>query len=130
VPGDSVAGQKAAAQKGEADKPAVEIPKPAPPEATPAARPAATQPKASPVALTEPAGEGFGVQVTAVRDQANAEGVARRLVSKGHKAYVLPPSARSRMFRVVVGKFKTRPEAEQAKRRLEREEQFKPWIIR
>jgi cell division protein FtsN len=34
------------------------------------------------------------------------------------------------MYRVVVGKFETRQEAEQVKRRIEKEEQFKPWIIR
>jgi cell division septation protein DedD len=82
-------------------------------------------------ALAEPPGQGFAVQVVALRDRAKAEGVARRLAAKGHRAYLVAPGARgSAMYRVVVGKFKTRREAEQVKRRIEKEEQFKPWIIR
>ena len=117
--GDSVSTQPEEARKREVEVSGPATPKPA----------AEHQP--TPAAFAEPAGQGFAVQVTALSDRANAESVARRLLSKGHKAYVLTPGARgSRMYRVVVGKFKTRQEAEQAKRRLEREEQFKPWIIR
>jgi cell division septation protein DedD len=110
----------------------------------PAAKPPAVTPPAAkasvpdPVAaapasglVAEPAGPGFAVQVVALRDRAKAEGVARRLASKGHRAYVVAPGGRGgAMYRVVVGKFKSRQEADQVKRRIEKEEQFKPWIIR
>ena len=105
-------------------KPGVETP-PAPPPAPaqPAAKAAAVPP--------EPGGDaGWLVQVAALRGRSNADAVAKRLVGKGYKAFVMAPGPKgSRMYRVVVGRFKSRPEAEEAKRRLEKEEQFKPWII-
>jgi cell division septation protein DedD len=109
------------------EKPA--SPPPAPPaKATPP--PAAAAPKADAAALTEPSGQGYAVQIVALRDRAKAEAVARRLASKGHRAYVAPPTGRRGMYRVLVGKFKSRQEAEVVSRRIEKEEQFKPWIIR
>jgi cell division protein FtsN len=41
-----------------------------------------------------------------------------------------PQSGGANVYRVRVGKFKTRREAETIAGRLEKEEQFKPWIIR
>jgi cell division septation protein DedD len=79
----------------------------------------------------EPAGAGFAVQVAAVGERAEADTIARRLSNKGYPAYVMPPAAGApRVFRVRVGKFKERREAEQIAGRLQREEQFKPWITR
>ena len=57
--------------------------------------------------------------------------MAARLKSKGYAAFVLTslpgqPSG----FKVRVGKFKARAEAEKVATKLEREEQFKPWITR
>ncbi len=111
---------------------------PAAPAAAPAAQaPAVKSPAPAPAAvpsggaLAEPPGDGFAVQVVALRDRGKAEAVARRLASKGHRAYLVAPGGRGgAMYRVVVGKFKTRQEADQVKRRIEKEEQFKPWIIR
>jgi len=82
-------------------------------------------------AFTEPRGDGFAIQVAALRGRSEAEAVAGRLKAKGYAAFVLaalpgqPPG-----FRVRVGKFKARAEAEQVAAKLEREEQFKPWITR
>jgi cell division septation protein DedD len=79
------------------------------------------------LALTEPRGNGFVVQVAAVRQRAEADTIARRLSSKGYPAFVTTAGAN---FRVRVGKFDDRREAERTAGRLEREEQFKPWITR
>jgi cell division septation protein DedD len=99
-----------------------------------AARPVAVKPAAgdtvSPAgtaALAEPRGNGFVVQVAAVRQRAEAVTIARRLASKGYPAFVTTAGAN---FRVRVGKFDDRREAERTAGRLEREEQFKPWITR
>ena len=73
----------------------------------------------------------MAIQVAALRGRAEAEGVVSRLKGKGYSAYLLAPLAgQPSMYRVRVGKFKTRGEAEKVAARLEREEQFKPWITR
>ena len=55
----------------------------------------------------------------------------RRLAGKGYAAYLMAPDAgRPQVYRVRVGKFKDRREAESVSSRLQKEEQFKPWIVR
>jgi cell division septation protein DedD len=79
----------------------------------------------------EPRGDGFAIQVAALRGRGEAEAVVSRLKEKGYSAYLMPPLAgQPSVFRVRVGKFKARAEAERVATRLEREEQFKPWITR
>jgi cell division septation protein DedD len=79
----------------------------------------------------EPAGDGFVVQVAAVKERSEADTIARRLSSKGFKSFVSSPTeGAARVYRVRVGKFNDRREAENVARRLEKEEQFKPWITR
>jgi cell division septation protein DedD len=70
--------------------------------------------------------------VAALQARGEADEIAKRLSDKGYPAYVMAPSdgAPASIFRVRVGKFESRQEAEQVASRLEREEQFKPWIIR
>lgn len=81
--------------------------------------------------LGNPPGDGFAVQVGAIREQAEAERMAKRLVGRGYQAYVtVPAPGAPRVFRVRVGRFKERREAEAVARRLEKEEQFKPWVTR
>jgi cell division septation protein DedD len=78
-----------------------------------------------------PHGDGFTVQVAAVRERIEAATIANRLTEKGYAAYVMAPAQGApQVFRVRVGKFKERREAEFVAARLEREEQFKPWITR
>lgn len=79
-----------------------------------------------------PAGEGYAVQVAALRSEAEAAAIAQRLVQKGYPAYVVGPSpgAPVSVYRVRVGKFPNRQDAEAVVRRLEQEEQFRPWITR
>jgi cell division septation protein DedD len=106
-------------------------PAPAPPKPStlPVAVPAATRVPAD-ATMKEPAGSGFVVQVAATRARAEADGIARRLASKGYPSFVTTPAGAANVFRVRVGKFADRREAETVARRLEKEEQFKPWITR
>jgi len=97
------------------------------PRSTPA--PAAVEPKTP--ASTEPSGSGFAVQIAALNVRSEAEAIAKRLSAKGYAAYVLtPPSGTPAVFRVRVGKFPTRREAETVASKLQKEEQFKPWVTR
>ena len=97
---------------------------------TAAREPAAPAPAAD-AALAEPAGSGYVVQVTATRTRGEADAVAKRLSSKGYPTFVMPVGgAGASLFRVRVGKYNDRREAESISRRLEKEEQFKPWITR
>jgi cell division protein FtsN len=90
--------------------------------------PAPKTPK--PAAVSE-SGEGFVVQVAAVKERSEADTIAKRLSSKGFPSFVSSPSAgAARVYRVRVGKYRDRSEAETVARRLEKEEQFKPWITR
>jgi cell division septation protein DedD len=88
-------------------------------------------PRATRDAPAPPAGEGFTVQVAAVKVRSEADTIANRLAKKGYAAYVMSPAPGApRVFRVRVGKYKERRDAESIAVRLEREEQFKPWVTR
>lgn len=109
-------------------------PTPAPPQSqTPAAAaaPGRSPAPAAAAAPNEPAGTGFAIQLAALRQREEADIIARRLIGKGFPAYVLTPeSGAPAVFRVRVGKFKDRREAESVAARLQKEEQFNPWIVR
>jgi cell division septation protein DedD len=70
--------------------------------------------------------------VAALRERGEANAIIQRLAGKGYEAYLVEPNAGAPapVFRVRVGRFKDRRAAEPVVRRLEREEQFKPWITR
>jgi cell division septation protein DedD len=88
-------------------------------------------PAAAATVSTEPAGGGFAIQVAALREQREADVIVKRLASKGYPAYVVAPAKGAPpVFRVRVGKFKERHEADTVAARLQKEEQFKPWIVR
>jgi cell division septation protein DedD len=90
---------------------------------------AATRP--TPGIPTEPKGSGYAIQVAAFSARGEAETIVTRLGGKGYAAYLVTPQAgQPPLFRVRVGKFRERAEAERVASRLEREEQFKPWITR
>jgi cell division septation protein DedD len=96
-------------------------PKPAPPTA--AAAPATK--------IAEPAGAGFAIQVAALREADEADAIVKRLAGKGYPAYVVAPAKGApAVYRVRVGKFQDRREADTVAARLQKEEQFKPWIVR
>jgi cell division septation protein DedD len=97
--------------------------------------PVATSPApaaAAPAPGDAPASDGaYSIQVAALAKLEEAETIASRLASKGYAAYVVPPaSGAPSVFRVRVGKFKDRREADPVAARLQKEEQFKPWIVR
>jgi cell division septation protein DedD len=123
-----------------AKAPAAEPPPPAPVVKAPIAKtpvpktpaPKTPAPKTAKTAgVSEPGGEGFVVQVAAVKERSDADTIAKRLSSKGFPSFVSSPSAgAARVYRVRVGKYNDRRDAETVARRLEKEEQFKPWITR
>jgi cell division septation protein DedD len=83
------------------------------------------------MAAAEPGGSGFAVQIAALNVRSEADAIAKRLASKGYSAYVLAPATGTpSVYRVRVGKFPTRREAESMAAKLQKEEQFKPWITR
>jgi cell division septation protein DedD len=108
----------------------------APREPTPAPKePERTAPAAGPAdaaaAPPTPSGDGFAVQIAALNVRSEADAIARRLSSKGYTAYVLSPAnGTPAVYRVRIGKFPTRREAESMAARLQKEEQFKPWVTR
>lgn len=112
-------------------KPAASAPPaPAPPPA-PKAAPAPAETHAESSATAEPSGAGFAVQIAALNVRSEADAIAKRLSSKGYAAYVVSPaSGTPTVFRVRVGKFPTRREAETVASKLQKEEQFKPWVTR
>ena len=110
--------------------PASAAPPAPPPVASAATSSAPATARASSVA-TEPAGDGFAIQLAALGKREEAEGIVRRLTNKGYSAYLMAPaSGAPAVYRVRVGKFKERREAESVSARLQKEEQFKPWIVR
>ena len=78
-----------------------------------------------------PPGNGFVVQVASLKSRGEADAIAKRLSSKGFPSFVTTPgSSGPKVFRVRVGKYADRQQAETVARKLEKEEQFKPWITR
>jgi DedD protein len=104
--------------------------KPAPVAATASSAPARSG--ASPVASVDPSGPGFAVQVSIFETKQEADRLAQQLVAKGYPAFVLDPAkdAAKRFYRVRVGKYRNRQDAEEIQARLQKNEQFKPWIAR
>ena len=71
------------------------------------------------------------MQIAALNVRSEADAIAKRLSSKGYAAYVLAPAGGTpSVYRVRIGKFPTRREAETIAARLQKEEQFKPWVTR
>jgi cell division septation protein DedD len=91
-----------------------------------------TVPAASAKALPASAsGPGFVVQVTASRQRAEADTIKARLVRKGYPAFVTTAgSSAAPTYRVRVGTYPSKRDADTVAAKLEREEQFKPWVTR
>ena len=80
--------------------------------------------------FAEPPGKGVVFQVQAFPTIEDAEGLAARLKTKGYPAFVLPnPDNPRGRYRVRIGKYSNKSEAETVFRRLKQEENFKPWRI-
>jgi cell division septation protein DedD len=96
--------------------------------ATETPRMSTPQPQPTAAEFAEPPGRGLVVQVAAVAKRAEAETIARRLSAKGYPVFITSNGAN--MFRVRIGKYPNAREAEAVGARLEKEEQFRPWITR
>lgn len=98
---------------------------------TTAPKPAAAQAAPPPPRRTAEAAKAgnWVVQVHALKDRGAAEGIAQRLLSKGYPAFVLDPDPGApSIYRVQVGRYADRREAEQVARKLEKDEQYTPII--
>lgn len=111
------------------ETPAPVAPAPASAPTAPAAS-ASDRRRAASAVPGEPTGPGFSVQVSALAEGNDAEALVRRLIGKGYPAYLVPQSAGQPQFRVRVGKYRDRREAERVAARLAKEEKFSPWVIR
>jgi SPOR domain len=112
---------------------AAPAPKSTPPATTTAATTAATT-GTSPADDLPTAGRPgtWAVQVIATRDRAVAGSVVKRLAAKGYPAFIVNPSAGSApsWYKVHVGRYNDRGEAEKVSLRIKKEEQFQSWITR
>ena len=101
-------------------------------DAPPAPKPEPVLKSPTPAATAaEPASTGFEIQVGALRERGLADSIAKRLVAKGYPAYVVPPAKGTPdPYRVRVGKYQDRREADTVAAKLQKEEQFKPWVVR
>jgi cell division septation protein DedD len=101
-----------------------------PPPARPAADTAAKAPSDTPAAGARPGR--WVVQLVALRDRGAASSIVQRLSGKGYPAFMVNPSASTpnQVFKVQVGRYDDRNEAERVSRRLKKEEKFNPWISR
>lgn len=101
-----------------------------PPEPAHQAQPAHPADTKAPSAVDSSAA-GFAVQVAALNVKSEADAIVKRLHSKGYAAYVLAPAEGTpAVFRVRVGKFASRRDAEVIAAKLQKEEQFRPWVTR
>ena len=79
--------------------------------------------------LSEPPGKGFVLQVQAFPTRAAADALAGRLKGKGYSAFVtVNPDNVPLKYRVRVGKYGSKREADTVSARLKQEEHFKPWL--
>lgn len=125
------------AKRLQADNAPAEKLKPAPAAASAAPKASAPEPRASakaaaPAPAPAPSGAQSGawiVQVVSLQDRGAAATIAKRLSAKGYPAFVVDPAASGpRIYRVQVGGYADKNDAEQAARRLEKDEQFKPFV--
>lgn len=99
-----------------------------PPLAAPAAKP---DPEPADDVPTAGKAGAWVIQVHALSNRAAASSVVKRLIDKGYPAFLQLPARRApAIYRVQIGRYGERREAEQVARRLEKEEQFKPEIKR
>jgi cell division septation protein DedD len=108
----------------------------APPRPEPPAQPAAEKteppPAAAPPASAATASGTWAVQVVSLRDRGAAARIADRLKGKGYPAFLVSPpaGAPAPLFKVQVGRYNDRREADQISARLRKEERFDTWIVR
>ncbi len=100
---------------------------PPPPTSAPAQKPPAAPPKAQPA--TPAAGDGFVVQVFSTRDEPQARKVLSELKGAGHRAFLSAVEVTGQtMYRVRVGPFAQRGEAEKVAGQVRRQMKLDPWV--
>ncbi len=94
--------------------------------------PAAAGSSAPPAAAQAPPSGRWVVQLVALRDRGAATSIVQRLSAKGYPAFVVSPTASTpnHVFKVQVGRYADRGEAEKVASRLQKEEKFKAWVSR
>ncbi len=98
---------------------------PPPRTSTAAERPAAVRPNTAKLLGSE---EGsFAIQVIALKTRESAQSLVSRLKNKGYRSY-FEAAGTAGLFRVRVGLFKSRSEAEPVVRMLRENEKFEPYI--
>jgi cell division septation protein DedD len=104
----------------------------APPEVPAEPLADAPPPTAStPAAVAAPAP--YTVQVAAVKSRNEADAITKQLKAKGYDAYVFVPDGGDRLgvFRVRIGAFKDKRQADMlAERLLRQDKRYKPWVTR
>jgi cell division septation protein DedD len=76
-------------------------------------------------------GRDWTVQIAAVNERGEADAMVKRLSTKGYSAFVVAPASGTPVvFRVRVGAFKTKREAENLAGKIQKEERYKPWVTR
>ena len=71
------------------------------------------------------------IQVHALRNRDAASSIVKRLIAKGYPAFLPnPPKGEPSIYRVQIGRYKDRAEADLVARRLAKEEQLRPEIKR
>jgi septal ring-binding cell division protein DamX len=125
-------GKGAAALKPQEQAPAQSSPAPSTPEPAPAPAPKVeAAPQGAADVPTAGRSGTWVLQITALENRGAANAMARRFISKGYPAFVFPPPAGTpQIFRVQIGKYSDRREAEQVARRLEKEEKLRAVIKR
>jgi cell division protein FtsN len=126
--------------EGPSSSESLKQPAPAPPSARAASpQPAQTRAAGSPSAAPQAAAAGiigtpqpgtWVIQIHVLRDRAAANGIVRRLVAKGYPAFLVAAGPPTGTYKVQVGRYKDRDEAQKVIERLKKEEQFNPWITR
>ena len=108
-------------------KPADVVP---PGEQTPGAAKPASNPSSPPAPAAGAVGEGITLQVAAMRTKQDAETMVNVLKTGGYPVFLVTPEyaqADDNLFRVLVGPFKTRDDAEKVRAELAKKG-FKPFI--
>jgi cell division septation protein DedD len=117
-------------------KPRAEVrPKPEPPTPETSRKEPPEAAAAPPV--PPPAAQGarpgtWAVQVVSLRDRNAASKIVQRLSGKGYPAFLVAPTpgGPAQVYKVQVGRYGDRQDAQRVSERLKKEEQFDPWIIR
>ncbi len=119
------------AQKPPSDPPLKSEPDPQPaPQNPPPPPPAAEAEPETSVPTSGRPGQ-WVLQVTAVQNRASATQIVKRLLDKGHPAFLQNPAPGAPViYRVRLGGFRDRRDAESLAQRLQKEEQLTPVVTR